>query len=456
MPSVDIQCTVKQREYLNTLLFDDTADIVVYGGSRGSGKTFIDCLALVLRRLMHPGTLGLMLRRTQSAARNTLKSEVDKVLYTCLKLPQGSVKYRVAEKLYLFPNGSQLQLGYCKLDSDYEQYQGAQYADIAWEELTQHTKRAWDMVGGSNRSNAPGCKAKRSGNCNPGGIGHAWVKEEIIESDKGGVRFIPSLPQDNLALLENDPGYIPRVLDPLPEWQRRQWKDGDWNAVSGAYFEIPPAQVRVRQVPYWADWVGGCDWGRAAPFCCLFIAQWQDAEGNRHCHVVREFYRRGLELDEQAHAVTDNEEALAASGQLNAERVRYYADPMTAKALEGSATEAGRTIRSTWANYGFFVLPAHTNARVPGWELVKLLVKHGILTIDPSCKALLKELHGSIYEGTAAGGEPDGEDIDPDCPDHAADSLRYCLVSTYGLSFATDQKNPWQIEERPERELIAA
>ena len=412
---------------------------------------------------MYGQTKGLIIRRTQSAADQSLKSEIDKVI-KMLGIPASTIKYRVNDKLFLFPNGSSIKLGYCKQAEDYAQYMGVEYADIAFEELTQHEEEKWNLVGGSNRSNNPNCKAKRWGNCNPGGIGHAWVKERFVDPDtrvKGSL-FIQSLIQNNLATLENDPSYCKRVLDVLPDWQRRQWRDGNWDAMAGAYFSLPSHLIRptyepLRQdnpadaieIPYWATWYGGVDFGSAAPFVTLFIAKWQDASGMNHSHVAREIYKANLHLDQQAEQVLEIQELLRDQTICNTDQITYYGDPAIAKRTESIAAEAGKTIRSTWANYKFYVLPAHTNGRVPGWQLLRYLLYKGIITIDPSCKALINEIKSAIYEGTKAGGSPTGEDIQQgtDVPDHALDALRYFIVSTFRVGFSQREIDPYNTQQ---------
>lgn len=435
MSTISIPCSVTQRQFLDAVLNDDTVDMVGFGGARGGGKTMVSCLAMVLRRLKYANTRGLMLRRTQSSADQSLKNEIEKVL-GLLGIPRGGVRYRVHDRTYIFPNGSTILLGYCQNDEDYTRYLGVEYADIAWEELTQNARANFDRVNGSNRSNNAACRPKIWATCNPGGIGHGWVKEMFVDAGtrNGNVLFIQSLIKHNLASLEQDPGYVKRVLDPLPDWQRAQWRDGNWEAIAGAYFEINPAQVIKRDVPYWASWYGGVDWGRVDPFSVVYLAKWQDWEGRNHAHLEVEIYKPGLHLDEQAEKVHETEESLRTIQNANFHSVIYYADPSVAKATEGLATEAGRTIRSTWANHDFYVLPAHTNARVPGWQLLRYLLYKGILTISPNCRALLSELRSAVYEGTKSGGEPTGEDIDKNCKDHALDA---CLVP--GTLIATER-----------------
>ena len=457
----DIMCTAPQRHFLNSVLRDDTVDTICYGGARGGGKTFVSASGMTLRRIEYPKTRGLMLRRTQSASDQNLKAEIDKVI-DMLGIPYRAVKYKVNDRLFEFPNRSTIKLGYCKLDSDYQQYMGTEYTDICFEEGTQHPKTAWDLVGGSNRSNVRNCRPKRWMTANPGGIGHTWVLRDFIDplSRLDGVLYIPSLIANNYAQLENDPGYTRRVLDVLPDWQRRQWRDGDWNAIAGAYFSMPSEMIRPTfdpsrsdnpenaiQIPYHAVWYGGVDFGSSAPFAVQWVAKWKDSNGKNHAHVVKELYRANLHLDEQAEHVNEIEELLREKSLLNAERVIYYGDPAIKKKIESVSTEAGATIRSTWALHKFYVLPAHTNARVPGWELMRYLIHRGILTVDPSCRALISEMRGAIYEGTKAGGAPTGEDIEQgsEVSDHQLDSLRYCLASTFRIGFSERDIDPYAL-----------
>ena len=442
---VVVQCTQKQREFLIKCLEDDEIDTIAYGGARGGGKTFVSCIAMVLLLLKNPRTKGLMIRKTQGAADQNLKDEIENVI-ALLGIPYGAIRYKIAEKAFFFPNGSYLKLGYCKLDNDYELYMGTEYTYVVFEEATQHKEESWLRVSGSCRSRT-GTKAKKWLTCNPGGIGHGWVKDRYISYPGYASHFIRATIRSNYAQLERDPGYARRELSHLPDWLRRQWYDGDWDAVAGAFFVLPASAIYERPIPYWAEWVGGVDWGRSAPFCTLFLATWTDALNKTHVHVVSEIYKAGLELDEQAYFVHERESEMLTAGVLNAENIRYYADPSVAKRIEGVSTEAGRTIRSVWANHDFYVLPAHSNARVPGWEMIRNLIAKGILTLDPSCRALIKEIESAIYEGTASGGNPTGEDIDADCSDHALDSLRYCLVSISGLDAALQEQDPYALPE---------
>lgn len=118
---------------------------------------------------------------------------------------------------------------------------------------------------------------------NPGGVGHGWIKKhfgidryplgsKIIEPDTiGGTRriFIRSRVQDNKILLANDPSYIARLQDLGSEVLVRQYLEGDWAVVAGAFF--PEFNVNRHVVHPFAipkDWTRfrSFDWGAASPF----------------------------------------------------------------------------------------------------------------------------------------------------------------------------------------------
>ena len=77
--------------------------------------------------------------------------------------------------------------------------------------------------------------------CNPGGVGHAWVKRLFIDKEYRGKEnpdnydFIPSLVYDNEFIVKNNPEYIEN-LENLPEMRKRAMLYGDWDAFEGQFF----------------------------------------------------------------------------------------------------------------------------------------------------------------------------------------------------------------------------
>ena len=77
--------------------------------------------------------------------------------------------------------------------------------------------------------------------CNPGGVGHEWVKRLFIDRNyKEGenpddYEMIYAKVYDNKYIMENDKAYVKR-LENLPPERRAQMLEGDWNVFSGLFF----------------------------------------------------------------------------------------------------------------------------------------------------------------------------------------------------------------------------
>ena len=114
----------KQAEF-----FRSTARHTAYGGARGGGKSWAMRRKLVLLALNYPGLNALIMRRTLPELR-------ENHVIPLLKELKGAAKYNAAERVFKFPNGSRLRLGYCDSASDVYQYQGQEYEVIGLEEAT--------------------------------------------------------------------------------------------------------------------------------------------------------------------------------------------------------------------------------------------------------------------------------------------------------------------------------
>lgn len=165
-----------------------------------------------------------------------------------------------------------------------------------------------------------------SGNTgNPGNIGSAWVKEEFIDpapenttfykevkyldprinkmvTRKVSRKFIPAKVWDNPYLIHND-NYI-ATLASLPEAQRKQFLEGDWNTVKGAAFEEfdrPKGTHVIEPFDIPRSWYRfrAADWGYSSPFCCLWFAVDYDS----NLYVYREYYGKGVIADTWARNV---------------------------------------------------------------------------------------------------------------------------------------------------------
>lgn len=435
MRRVYVPASQKQREFLDALLGNEYEE-VGFGGARGGGKTAVSALAALLIAWKYPGSNIILLRRGLAAVKRNYEDEINKWLGV-LDV-RDAVRYYRAEGVYRCDNGSAIYYGFCDSERDFEAYQGIPFTAMGFEELTQMTEHSYISMIGSNRSNVVGGRAFRWATFNPGGPGHAWVKKRFVDpaTRKPTTHFVQALVTDNPAMLVYDRDYVQKTLAGLPLWRRKQWLDGDWNAMSGQFWSIPQSSIRQVEVPPWAHCYAGVDWGRAHPFAVVYVWYWtewlQDEDHYEpvdRLHVAHVIYQTDLELDEQAelvHAV-EREHGFG-------DNVLYYADPATGQRAEGKTIVTGDTIRKAWAECGFHCHPARTRARVAGWQIIKRLLRNGLLTFDPEGAApLLQEMANHVYEG--APGPIKSEDLQQgtDVLDDATDALRYCIVSITGL-----------------------
>ena len=259
---------------------------VLYGGSAGGGKSYA-MLADPLRYMGHPSFSGLLLRHTTEELRELIFKSQE--LYP--KIWKG-IKWSERKMQWVAPSGARLWMSYLDRDEDVLRYQGLAFSWIGFDELTQWaTPYAWNYMRSRLRSTAPDLPIFMRATTNPGGRGHAWVKKMFIDPsaygkafdatniDTGEVlrypsghskagkalfkrKFIPARLSDNPFLSKS--GDYEAMLLSLPEQQRRQLLEGDWDIKEGAAFTEFNRDLHVVEpfnIP--SNWVKfrACDYG---------------------------------------------------------------------------------------------------------------------------------------------------------------------------------------------------
>lgn len=218
----------KQQQF-----FDSRAKYTAYGGARGGGKSWALRRKLVAMCLRHRGIHCLLLRRTLEE----LKSNH---IYPMLREYGDILHYRESERAFLFDNGSRIDCGYCDCDRDVLRYQGQEYDIIAIDEATQMTEQQFIVFRACLRG-VGDFPRRMYLTCNPGGVGHAWVKRLFIDRDfrdgEDGAEycFISALLTDNPVLMQADPDYL-KQLRSLPPRLRDAWLYGRWDVFAGQFF----------------------------------------------------------------------------------------------------------------------------------------------------------------------------------------------------------------------------
>jgi len=285
----------------------------LYGGAAGGGKS--DALVCeALRQVDMPWYKGLILRKTFPQ----LKELIEKSL-SYYKAAYPTARYNASEHKWTFPSGAKIYFGSMQNPQAKTQYQGLAFDYIAFDEITHFTYEEYDYMKSRCRPNGPGTRCYIRCTGNPGGIGHAWVKERFVTSappmttiwasvqwtePSGIVRtgkqsrvFVPSTVFDNKALLDNDPQYVQRLAS-LNEADRNALLYGDWDSFRGMVFTEwinDSAHYHDRRwthviepfaVPKdWAIWCA-MDWGYSKPFAI----NWYAVDHRRNMYAVAEYY----------------------------------------------------------------------------------------------------------------------------------------------------------------------
>lgn len=428
---------------------------LLYGGAAGGGKSEWILYHFYNLALDFPGFHGLILRRTFPELRRSM------IMRSWERFDTDLCKYYSSEHIWRFANGSTIEFGYCEADRDVYQYQSAEYDAIGWDELTQFpTDFPYTYLMSRCRTTvdkrARGLRPHIIAGTNPGGIGGAWVKARFVDVCQ------PERIYNATVLVRGKEVVVPRVFIPafladnaylgdeyaialanLPEDIRAALQDGSWDVIEGQYFREWDRQIHVIdpfEIPrFWRRW-RGLDYGFTNPACCLWFATNEDGD----VFVYREFYRTELVPRDQAKRILAMSVYGDQEGQLTgAERVDYtVADPSI-----WTRTGAGPPIAQQYSDEGLVCRKAN-NARVDGWAMVRQYLaidrrtKRPKLYIFSTCRNLIRTLPMLVHDDVKP------EDLDTRGEDHAADALRYGLMSRPLKTKRPDSSAPRDADER--------
>jgi hypothetical protein len=290
---------------------------VFYGGARGGGKSYA-MLVDPLRYCHKQKHRALLIRRTMPELRDLINHSQQ--LYS--KAYPGA-KWREQEKEWKFPSGARIEFGYAENLTDALRYQGQSYTWIGIDELPQYpTEDIYNFLRSSLRSVDPEIPVYMRATGNPGNVGSMWVKNMFVDPavpntkfdiniktptgiKKISRRFIPAKLEDNPYLMQTDDYYA--MLASLPEVQRKQFLEGNWEAFEDSSFPEFNKDVHVIKpfdIP--RNWMRfrACDWGYSSPACCLWIA----VDFDNNLFVYRELYTKKITADLFARKVLEAEQ----------------------------------------------------------------------------------------------------------------------------------------------------
>ena len=450
----------------------------LYGGAAGGGKS--DALLVeALRQVKIPHYRAIIFRKTFP--------QLSELIDRSQELYKGAFPravYNASNHVWTFPSGAKIYFGNMQHSKDRRNYQGKRYDFIGFDELTHFTWEEYSYLMSRNRPGGPGTRVYIRATSNPGGIGHAWVKErfvtaappmttiweeqEIEQPDGQKIKmrrsrvFVPATIFDNKKLLGNDPNYLAN-LAMQPEAEKQALLYGSWDSFEGQVFREwrnDPAHyedglwthvIKPFKIPSsWRIW-RGFDFGYSRPFS----VGWYAADPDGKIYRIREYYgckgpNIGIQINAAEMAAKINE-IEREDPNLRGRDIIGIADPSI---FERSR---GESIADTMARHPNHVLwRPGDNTRLAGKMQMHYRFAFDeqgecMFQIFDTCQHFIRTIPALCYD------ESNVEDIDTAQEDHIYDECRYVLMEN-PISPRAATKPPEKgfdpLEQREERRAV--
>jgi len=267
--------TITPQEGPQTVFLNCQADVAIFGGAAGSGKSYALTLEAMRYPSRVPGFDSVLFRRNTTDLRRPggLWSETTKLYPHARAHP---IQHRLE---WVWPGAGSVKLSHLEYDSTVLDWHGSQIACLCFDELTTFTKAQFFYLMSRNRSTTPVRPYIRA-SCNADA--GSWVAQLIewwIDQESGypiaersgivryfvrgpddaliwfdskrqameatgqpantikSLTFIAAKLEDNPALERNDPGYRGNLMM-LPAVERERLLNGNWKITpsAGLYF----------------------------------------------------------------------------------------------------------------------------------------------------------------------------------------------------------------------------
>ena len=218
------------------------------------------------------------------------------------------------------------------------------------------------------------------------------------------------------------------MLSSLPEVQRKQFLEGDWDAFEDSSFPEFNKSIHVVdpfEVPKGWQKFRSADWGYSSPACVLWFA----IDYDNNLWIYRELYTKKITADVFARKVLELERN---------EYIRYGVLDASTWAKRG---DIGPSIAETMIQAGCKWRPSDRTprSRISGkleihkrLKLTETAKKEPGLRIFSTCRNLIRTLPLLPLD------DHNPEDIDTNAEDHAYDALRYgCKSRPIHTSYAS-------------------
>ncbi len=413
-------------------MIDCEADIVVFGGAAGGGKSDALLMEPICRGLHEiPGFNAVIFRRTSKQVRES-GGLWDKA---CNIYPNVGGVAHVGDLEFRFPSGAKIAFRHVEHEQDKHNYAGSEICYLGFDELYHFTESQFLFLTSRNRSTCgvrPYIRATT--NPDPGwlrGFLAPWVHDEWpgerflsgeihwMVREKGEVRFveegtafsksitfIAARLEDNPTLNEDPNQDYRTTLLALPPVEQQRLLYGNWNVREEGlvYPEFDKCLVEAEDRPQDRD-IGGMDFGLRNPF----VAVWGYEDHDGVIWITECYYKRELTIPEHSTKLP--------------KAIKWWCDPAGAQEIL-QLRHAGHDVRPC------VHMPVRgaggeiKNPKMAGISTVRHRMRTGRLKIvRPKCRELVREL--GLYMR-----DPDKPETEEPTKenDHAPDALRYLIV----------------------------
>lgn len=274
---------VKQMMLHNAPISADDIMLVLFGGERGGGKSAAILMDAFFFCTTYPGSRAVIIRESLDAVKSSFLDKLGGLMPQTMNgqkiyeyREKGSSMIAPLSRSIIFENGSYITLQRVANLAEAEAKQGWEFNYLAIDELTKQTEETFNYLLSTVRSASRfnqhtgemfTIPTKVVAGCNPGGIGHQWVKKRFItptvtlydeekrtplktkdhieyitvpskedptkeDEIKITVRFIPASWRDNPFL---NKAYVAMLMS-QPEHRRKMDMEGNWDVVAGRKF----------------------------------------------------------------------------------------------------------------------------------------------------------------------------------------------------------------------------
>jgi hypothetical protein len=415
---------------------------VMSGGAAGPGKT--DALIMGGVRDIHlPWYHATFFRREFP--------RLQEVIDRCHRYfrPLGA-EWSEQKKRFTFPSGAHFSLNHCKDEKDRFNHLGNEYHYLAFDQAEEFTELIITFLIGRMRTAKPGQKLRLRLSSNPGGEAHMFLmKRYNIKEHPEGFKpfrdaetglsrvFVPGRVWDNPFILQNDPGYIQRLLSISDPALRRAYLYGDWNVFAGQYFSEWSERIHVTEphpIPDWHEVQLSLDYGYSpSPTVIEFVAYDEHGRATAYKELTLEkATARQIAHALNAVAVTPRERTalLVCDTQIwnpQAEKGGVSIAQMIEEELGNlgcgiSLVQANKDRINGWGRVHEFMDPRRPDPTRPGEQVPWLKVFRHRKGSRYGCPMLIETIPAQVHDPKKPG------DLKKNGTDHWVETLRYNLA----------------------------